>query len=89
MKPLKGVVFDRAKCAGNPLAKQIPGVIVWDVCAALDETMRAHGVSSIVWEIRDNGVLLEVVPFFPADCAAEAAAAMEVWGAVLKAQGRQ
>lgn len=69
---IKSIVFDRHLFRDSPHIDTLPGLVLWDLCGAIDAMLRSHGVAPIVWEVRDDGVVMNVVPFFPGDCEPEA-----------------
>lgn len=61
------IVLDRSEHADNPHLDEIPALVI-QLTECVDRLIRAHGVEPIVWEILDNGVVMRVVPYMPADC---------------------
>ena len=85
---MKSFVLDRSKFSGDRSVESLVSLFICELCPALDGLMRAYGVTNIVWEIIDDGVVLEVKPFFPADERREAAEAREELGRLCEKRPR-
>ncbi len=78
---MRGVTFDRSLFSDDP-TDDLPHAAI-SYAEAADALMREFGVEHLVWEIRDDGVVFNIIPIIPGDCLPEAAQASALMRAML------